>query len=58
MCKYTEKAKLIFENYKTSKYASNVSFIGIGVGIRILGEVKGQDFTDDAVSLLLRKGRQ
>lgn len=37
------------------KNVRNVSLIGIGVGIRILGEVKGQDFTDDTVSLLVRQ---
>lgn len=31
------------------------SLVWIGVGIRILGEVKGQDLTDNAVSLLLLK---
>lgn len=29
-----------------------VLFVRIGVGVRVLGEVKGQDFADDTISLL------
>ena len=36
-----------------------VLFVGIRVGVRILREVKGEDFADDAISLLwVEKGKK
>lgn len=33
-------------------------FIGVGVGIWVLGEVKGQDFADHTVPLLEEGGKE
>lgn len=35
-----------------SGFAALALLVGIGVGVRILRQVKGQHFADDAVSLL------
>lgn len=48
----------ILGNQKGSEGKLLLLFIGVGIGIRVLGEVEGQDFADHTVPLLKEEGEK